>query len=227
MTANNDRDNNRSGIGSVLRVQAVLVSIALVAGLSIAMVHEWTRPMVMAQRGGQLGEVALKVMPDAVNYRIYTRGTDGHPRLLGDGDNAELFIGLDARGRAVGAAIVGSGMGYADTIQLVFGLDPAAQRLTGMRVVASRETPGLGSVIVDDVKWVDSFGRIELQFDEQQRLQPLSVRDGARYEQGEVDAISGATVSVYAVTRIINRSLSEWLPILREEFDELTGGGRG
>ncbi|MCC5867877.1 MAG: FMN-binding protein [Gammaproteobacteria bacterium] len=218
--------NGRGGIGSVLRVQAVLVAIALVAGLTIATVHEWTRPMVMEQRGGLFGDAALEVLPDAVNYRIYTRGADGRPRLLGDGDSPELFIGLDARGRTVGAAIVGSGMGYADVIQLVFGLDLIAGRLTGMRVVASRETPGLGSVIVDDMDWVDSFGRIELQFDGQRQLQPLRVRDGARHEQGEVDAISGATVSVYAVTQIINRSLAEWLPILREEFAELTGGRR-
>ena len=217
----------RSGIGPVLRVQAVLVAIALVAGLSIAAVHEWTRPMVMAQRGGLLGDAALEVLPDAVSYRIYTRGADGRPRLFGDGDSAELFIGLDARGRAVGAAIVASGMGYADTIQLVYGVDPREQRLTGMRVVASRETPGLGSVIVDDMEWVESFGRIELQFDEQGGLQPLSVRDQARHELGEVDAISGATVSVFAVTRIISRSLAEWLPILREEFDGLSGGGHG
>lgn len=219
--------NDRSGVGPVLRVQALLVAIALVAGLSIAIVHEWTRPMVMAQRGGQLGEAALEVLPDAVSYRIYARGPDGRPRLLGDGDRAELFIGLDTRGRAVGAAIVGSGMGYADTIQLVFGIDPDTQRLTGMRVVASRETPGLGSVIVDDVEWVESFSRIELQFDDRQRIQELRVRDNARHEAGEIDAISGATVSVSSVTQIINRNLSEWLPILREEFDEFNGDSRG
>lgn len=220
-------DKGRDGIGSVLRVQGVLVGIALVAGLAIATVHEWTRPMVMAQRGGLLGDAALKVMPDAVGYRIYTRDADGRVRAFDEGADAELFIGLDARGRVVGAAMVGSGMGYADIIQLVFAIDPQAQRLTGMRVVASRETPGLGSVIVDDMEWVESFGRIELQFDQQQRFKPLSVRDNARHEHGEVDAISGATVSVFTVTQIINRSLSEWLPILREEFDEFSGGGRG
>ena len=223
MTNNNDG----SGIGSVLRIQAVLVAIALVAGLSIATVHEWTRPMVMAQRGGLLGDAALEVLPEAVNYRIYTRDADGRPRLFEEGEDAELFIGLDSQDRVVGAAIVGSGMGYADVIQLVFGIDPDTQRLTGMRVVASRETPGLGSVIVDDEAWVESFGRIELQFDEQQRFEPLRVRDDARHERGEVDAISGATVSVEAVTRIINRSLTDWLPILREEFEELSGGGGG
>ena len=221
-------DNGRSGIGSVLRIQGVLVSIALVAGLAIAAVHEWTRPMVMAQRGGLLGDAALQVMPGATTYRIYVRGADGSVRLMGDGDETpELFIGLDEQGRAVGAAIVGSGMGYADVIQLVFGLDASGERLTGMRVVASRETPGLGSVIVDDHDWVATFERIHLRFDEDRELRNLRVRSNARHEDGEVDAISGATVSVASVTRIINQSLAEWLPTLREQFDELAGGGRG
>lgn len=218
----------RGGITSVLRIQGVLVAIALVAGLAIAAVHEWTRPMVMAQRGGLLGDAALEVMPGATTYRIYVRDTDGSVRLMGDGDDSpELFIGLDEQGRTVGAAIVGSGMGYADVIQLIYGVDPAAGRLTGMRVVASRETPGLGSVIVDDQDWVESFTRIHLPFDGQQRLRNLRVRANADHSQGEVDAISGATVSVVSVTRIISLSLAEWLPILNEEFAELGGGERG
>lgn len=217
----------RGGITSVLRIQGVLVAIALAAGLSIAMVHDWTRPMVMAQRGGLLGDAALMVMPGASSYRIYVRSNEGGLRLMGEGDVPELFIGLDEEGRVVGAAIVGSGMGYADIIQLVYGVDPAAGRLTGMRVVASRETPGLGSVIVDDQDWVDSFTRIQLPFDGQQRVRNLRVRSNANHEQGEVDAISGATVSVVAVSRIISLSLAEWLPILNEEFAELSGGERG
>jgi len=212
---------------SVLRVQAVLVAIALVAGLSIATVHELTRPLVQAQRGGLLGNAALEVLPGAVNYRMYARGADGSPELLQTVDGAELFVGLDARGDTVGVAIVASGMGYQDTIQLVYGLEPQQQRLLGMRVVASRETPGLGSLIVEDAGFVAGFSQVVLQFDGDGELQPLRMRDQARYERGEIDAITGATVSVRAVARIINRSLAEWLPVLRAHYDELQGDKRG
>ena len=214
---------------SVLRVQAVLVAIALVAGLSIATVHEFTRPLVQAQRGGLLGNAALEVLPGAVNYRIYARGADGRPELLHTIDGAELFVGLDARGAPVGVAIVASGMGYQDTIQLLYGLDPQQRRLLGMRVVASRETPGLGSLIVEDAGFVAGFSQVVLQFEDEGegQLQPLRVHDQARYERGEIDAITGATVSVRAVARIISRSLAEWLPVLRAHYDELRGDERG
>lgn len=208
---------------SVLRIQAVLVAIALVAGLAIATVHELTRPLVQAQRGGLLGNAALEVLPGAVSYRMYARGADGSPELLETVDGAELFLGLDARGEAVGAAIVGSGMGYQDTILLIYGLEPEQGRLLGMRVVASRETPGLGSLIVEDADFVQGFSQVVLQFDAEGELEPLRVRDEARYERGEIDAITGATVSVRAVARIIDRSLAEWLLILRVRYEELAG----
>ncbi len=220
-------NDSGSGTPSVLRIQAVLVTIALVSGLAIASVHEWTRPMVQAQRGGLLGNAALEVLPGAVSYRIYARGADGSLEPHPGGEGAELFIGVDAQGQAVGAAIVSSGMGYADTIQLVYGLDPAAARLLGMRVVASRETPGLGSLIVDDPRFVGGFTRVVLQFDDGGELQSLRVRDEPQYERGEIDTLTGATVSARAVARIINRSLAEWLPLLRASYDELAGNERG
>jgi Na+-translocating ferredoxin:NAD+ oxidoreductase subunit G len=214
---------------SVLRVQAVLVAIALVAGLSIATVHELTRPLVQAQRGGLLGNAALEVLPGAVSYRIYARGADGRPELLPTIDGAELLLGLDDRGAPVGVAMVASGMGYQDVIQLVYGLDPQQHRLLGMRVVVSRETPGLGSLIVEDAGFVAGFSQVVLQFEGegQGELQPLRVHDQARYERGEIDAITGATVSVRAVARIISDSLAEWLPVLRAHYEELRGDERG
>lgn len=212
---------------SVLRIQLVLVAIALVSGLSIATVHEFTRPLVLAQRGGLLGGAALEVLPGAVTYRIYARDADGGLVLLPGADGAELFLGLDAQGEPVGVAIVASGMGYQDTIQLIYGLEPRDGRLLGMRVVASRETPGLGSLIVDDEGFVQGFTQVVLQFDAEGEPQPLRVSGRARYEEGEIDAISGATVSVRAVARIISRSVEEWLPLLGAQYAALKGDGHG
>jgi electron transport complex protein RnfG len=212
---------------SVLRVQAVLVAIALVAGLAIATVHELTRPLVMAQRGGLLGEAALEVLPGAVSYRIYARGPAGHAEPLRGDEEAALFVGLDAGGEPVGVAIVASGMGYQDTIRLVYGLDFPDGRLLGMRVVASRETPGLGARIVDDADFVQGFASVVLQFDEEGAVQSLTVSEEARHEVGEIDAITGATVSTEAVARIISDSLRDWLPALRAQYEDLMGNARG
>ncbi|MFP4278318.1 MAG: FMN-binding protein, partial [Wenzhouxiangella sp.] len=83
-----------------------------------------------------------------------------------------------------------------------------------------------GSRIVDDEDFVEGFTRIELQFAGGQ-LKPLAVREEAVHEQGEIDAMTGATVSVDAVADIINASLAEWLELLDAHYDELAGDGRG
>lgn len=210
-----------------LRAQAVLVAIALVAGLAIAAVHEWTRPMVEARRGDVLGDAALAVMPGAVDYRIYARRGDGSLAVQRTTEGAELFLGLDANGKAVGVAIAGSGMGYQDTIRLVVGIDPVAGRLLGMRVVSQQETPGLGTLIVEDANFVDGFSQVVLRFDGDGALLPLRVRAEARHERGEIDAISGATVSVRAVARIVNERLAEWMPLLRAHYADMANGRHG
>lgn len=208
----------------VLRAQMVLVAIALVAGVAIAAVHEWTRPMVEARRGDALGDAALAVMPGAVDYRIYARRDDGSLALQRTSEGAELFLGLDPSGKAVGVAIAGSGMGYQDTIRLVVGVDPTRGRLLGMRVVTQQETPGLGTAIVEDAGFVEGFSQVVLRFDGAGDLLPLRVRAEARHERGEIDAISGATVSVRAVVRIVNERLAEWMPVLRTHYEDLASG---
>lgn len=217
---------SRPPVGA-LRAQAVLVAIALVAGLAIATVHELTRPMVEAHRGDLLGDAALAVLPGAVDYRVYARRADGTLAAQRTTEGAEAFLGLDAAGKAVGVAIVGSGMGYQDTIRLVVGLDPIEGRLLGLRVVDQRETPGLGSLIVEDAGFVDGFSKVVLRFDGAGDLLPLRVRADARHDQGEIDAISGATVSVRAVARIVNERLAEWIPILRTQYPAMAGGRDG
>lgn len=201
--------------------QRVLVVIAVTAGLAIAGIHELTRPWVAEQRAALLERSLLEVLPDAVTFEPYGLRADGrlepHDRLEG----AAVFLGRDAEGRAAGVAVPASGFGYQDRIGLVYGLEPLEGRLLGMRVLESRETPGLGSRIADDAAFLAGFPGLSIPLDEAGRPRPLRIAANARAEAGEVDAITGATVSVRAVARIISGSLAEWLPRLQEAYAAL------
>lgn len=198
--------------------QRVLVIIAVTAGLAIAGIHELTRPWVAEQRAALLERSLQQVLPTAATFESYGLGTGGslelHDRLQG----AVIFLGRDVEGRAVGVALAASGFGYQDRISLVYGLDPLEGRLLGMRVLESRETPGLGSRIVDDAAFLASFDGLEIPLDQEGRPQPLRIVANARAEAGEIDAITGATVSVRAVARIVSSSLAEWLPPLQQAY---------
>ena len=215
---------------STLRVYATLVGIALIAGLAIAFTHELTRPLVADSRAQLLTGAVLGVLPGAVSYRGYAQTPDGRleptPAAAAPAA-AEVFAGFDAAGRLIGFAIAAEGMGYQDRIGLLYGLDPAAGVLLGLQVLESRETPGLGARIVDDADFLRNFRGLALPFDEASALRPLRLAGGQRDAAGQIDGITGATVSARAVVHIVNDSLAYWLPRLRAALGSITEADHG
>ncbi|MFH2063960.1 MAG: FMN-binding protein [Pseudomonadota bacterium] len=104
-------------------------------------------------------------------------------------------------GKPAGWVAKASGQGYADKIELLFGVDPGATKLTGLFILEQKETPGLGNKIIDK-QWRDQFilkptGRM------------LKVVKGGAKGPYEIDAITGATISSKSVTTIINKTLAD------------------
>ena len=120
------------------------------------------------------------------------------------GVEESIYAGYAVDGSFLGYAVPGDGPGYQDTIGLLYGYDPARRRVIGMRILESRETPGLGDRIYKDQDFVSAF--LDLATEPEIEL----VKDGATADN-QVDAITGATISSRAVVRIINDANGEWL----------------
>ncbi|MFQ5529979.1 MAG: FMN-binding protein, partial [Gemmatimonadota bacterium] len=118
-----------------------------------------------------------------------------------------IYAGWDASGRPIGLAISGGEPGFQDVIRLLFGFDPATGRITGMKVLESKETPGLGDKIEKDSSFVAEFSG---------PVPPLlGVKSGTGSgAEHEVDMITGATISSRTVIDIINHRLDELGPYL-------------
>jgi electron transport complex protein RnfG len=122
-----------------------------------------------------------------------------------DGKEFKVYraVKADAPNELVGWVITAQGIGYADTIKALLGLDPEAAKITGVYILDQKETPGLGSKIT--TPWNE-------QYDNQPTDKPLVVVKGMTPEQkalkdGKIDAISGATISSNSLTDIINRAV--------------------
>ena len=90
--------------------------------------------------------------------------------------------------------------GYAGPIQLLVGID-AGGRVTGVRVVEHRETPGLGDLIeADRSAWIDRFRGSGIG------APPLS-RWRVRRDGGDFDQFAGATITPRAVVQAVRRAL--------------------
>lgn len=110
---------------------------------------------------------------------------------------ADLFEALDAQGMLKGYVIRARGQGFADVIQVLIGVTPEVDRITGLYVLEQKETPGLGNRIEEE-KW-------RAQFQGSAALTALTVvRDKPQPGANQVRAVTGATISSRSVCEIVN-----------------------
>jgi electron transport complex protein RnfG len=102
-------------------------------------------------------------------------------------------------GQLAGWVVKTAGQGYADKIEMLIGLDPMIEKITGIFVLDQKETPGLGNKIVTD-EW-------RSQFLAKSTAQPLATVKAKAWAGNEIDAITGATISSKAVTDIVNAAV--------------------
>ncbi|WP_370314880.1 electron transport complex subunit RsxG [Thalassolituus sp.] len=90
--------------------------------------------------------------------------------------------------------------GYTTSIDLIVGVNRDGT-LAGVRVVAHRETPGLGDKIeARKSDWITSFTGKSLQ-------NPIAEQWAVRKDGGEFDQFTGATITPRAVVRAVKRAL--------------------
>jgi electron transport complex protein RnfG len=181
-----------------------LVGTGVVCALLIAGAFLGTAPLIERNRAGQLQRAVLQVLPGAVALQP-------QPGAAG------VYAGLGADGELVGFAIAASGMGYQDTIEILYGYDPRSQAVVGVQVLSSRETPGLGDRIEHDPAFRANFAALDVQLaaDGQTLLHPVTlVKPGQKTAAWQVDGISGATISSRAIVRMLDKSVRQWAPQL-------------
>lgn len=186
------------------------------AGLLLVLVFQATQPAIAAHKAEVLRLAVQEVLQEPDRTETLYRFEGSLTAKLPDGiDGRKLervYLGFRKDGSAVGFAIVGAEPGFQDVVRLIFGYDANSKRVLGMKVLESKETPGLGDKIEKDAGFVEQF---------KGALFPL-VRRKRGVEAGEngIDAITGATISSAAVIRIINHTLERLGPELEEYMAE-------
>ena len=180
-------------MSDILRLAAILGLITVVAAGSLAVVNEATKPRIEAYKAQQQIRARREVLPTAKEgVYVSTDETSDFPYYVG-------YAHPDTT-EPVGYVFLASGKGYSSTIEMVVGTDLAG-RLTGISIVSQQETPGLGAKITE-IRYGESEPWFQRQF-KGKRVSQLSVdKDG-----GQIDSITGATISSRAATRGIRAAL--------------------
>ncbi|MCP4664302.1 MAG: FMN-binding protein [bacterium] len=194
-----------------LRLVASLAVAGMCSGFILVGVYTVTLPTIQRNRAEAIQKAIFNVVPGTAStgaLRIQNGGLVPFEGNIGAAEERLVYTGLAEDGTLVGFAIPGAGPGFMDTISLLYGFDPDERVITGMEVLESKETPGLGDKILKDEDFLANFEALAVEGGIK------GVKKGAKVNPNEVDCITGATISSKAVISILNRSNEETLRLL-------------
>jgi Na+-translocating ferredoxin:NAD+ oxidoreductase subunit G len=193
------------------RMVTTLAVAGAMAGLLIVSVYRWAEPRILSHQASAIAAAVAEVLQSpARTQTLYVHGNALHATAPAGVDTLRaerIWAGYDDGGRLVGYAMLAGEPGFQDVIRLMFGYDAAQRAVLGMRVLESKETPGLGDKIEKDSVFVGAFVGAAAPL---KAVKPGTGTD----DPHEVDTITGATISARAVINIINNRLTVMLPLL-------------
>ena len=187
---------------NALRTGAVLLVFASAATAILAATFDATRRAI--EHNEQEAKLALigQVLPAAQYDNDLLNSVKSLPAsdLLGTHAASSVWIARK-QGEAVGLVLeVIAPDGYSGEIALLIGIS-AEGTVTGVRVTAHRETPGLGDYIdIAKSRWITQFNAKSLSA-------PRESAWKVRQDGGAFDARAGATITPRAVVKAVKSAL--------------------
>lgn len=186
----------------IIKIGLILLLISVVAALALGFTNEITKDRIAEQRF-LANELAKKnVLPDAASFVDIT-GAD-LDKIVAFAPVIEAYVGLDASGEAIGYVFKSTPTGFAGPIEVVTGINLEGQ-VTGLRIGAQKETPGLGAKAKDAAFYEQYTGL--------SAAEPIGVSKTAA-EGNDIQAITGSTISSVAISDGANASIDAFNWIL-------------
>lgn len=196
------------------KLLAVLGGGGAVAGLLLVVAYLATIEPIRAHKAQVLADGVREVLalPADAPYeeRWWSGGRLVAERPAGADDLDRIWFARRPDG-SVGWAVVAEGNGFADRIRLIFGWDPVAGRLLALKVLESKETPGLGDAVAADGPASFRARFTGVAVSETTPVKGVKA-DATPNAPNEVDTVTGATVSSRAVVKIVNGAVRRWAP---------------
>lgn len=214
-------------VGTVTPSWKLLVTLGLagaLSGLVIILVYALTLPRIEAFKSGEMRAAIEEVLkgPARSDTLYLDRGalTATRPVVNAGATVERVYRGFDRAGQPLGYAIEATGPGFSETIRLLVGYDHARRALIGIKILDSKETPG----IADGILKREFTGQFEGA-----TVPVAGVKASPKpAEQGTVVLITGATISSRAILKAINTTLARWTPLIaRYEAGPAVAAGTG
>ncbi len=168
----------------MIKMIVVLTILCSFSGGLLAAIRNGTKDKIETQQLTFVkGPAILAILEGASNAPI-----DDRFKIVDQGIERNFFIGV-FDGKAGSVAFESSGKGFGGDIGIMVGVNTSDDSIVGVGVTTHSETPGVGSKAKSDPSFVAQF-----------KDKPLVGTFQVKSDGGQVDALSGATVTSRGVS---------------------------
>lgn len=179
-------------MAAILRMIVVLSVLCAVSGFALSYLKQVTAKPIEEQVLTYVQGPALsQVFPDVDNSPIAERKLISLP----DG-RAIMVFPAKKNNELIGVAMENFAPGYGGDVGIMVGFDIQRDTLSGIGVTTMKETPGMGTRILEPA-FSDQFANTEL---------PVALSS----QGGRIDAVSGATVSSVAAVEAVGKAVADY-----------------
>ena len=168
----------------IVKPTLTLFIICLVVSLLLGLTYMLTKDKIEEESKSQAAASRMIVLP----------GADTFDQISSD-ENGTAYIGTKG-GTTIGYVFETSDSGYGGKLTVMTGITIDGT-ISGVKIVTNSETPGLGGNSTKP-SFTDQY---------KQTAGEITVVKNKTADQGEIEAITGATITSKAVTRAVNSAV--------------------
>lgn len=183
----------------IMKLSVFLLIVAGIAGAALSYVNDLARPLITAQILQNKLDSFKEVYPQSEKVEDETT-----TYLKESKDSIIKEVNIAYRsGVPVGVIYAVETKGYSGPISLLAGFDIATARITAIKVLSQRETPGLGAKATES-KFRDRYRDKGIEL-------PLEVTKTPPLKENQVQAITASTITSKAVTKGVNAARDHFI----------------
>ena len=181
----------------VIKITSVLTIVCLICAFLLAFVYGLANKKIIVNNKKRVENAISTLAPEAKDIK----------RI--DAEDEEIYRLFDIEGNLIAYAFIAQGQGYQGKIKMLVVSDSSLFYLKGIEIVESLETPGLGAKI-QEPPFKEQFKGLKV------KKEMTCVKNDIE-EEGQIKAITGATVSSQAVVNILNKRLKQIRELIKEK----------
>jgi electron transport complex protein RnfG len=199
--------------GKLFYQVALLGGVALVTTAALALANKVTSSSIAAAQARDMQQSLTQVLPGKYDNDLLK------DTLEMTGPNGEVTVYRARRaGRVEAVVFKVSGNGYAGAIDCMMGVDRDG-KITGVRVIKHKETPGLGDKIEPaKSQWIYAFDGKSLG-------NPPADKWAVKKDGGVFDQFAGATITPRGVVKAVKGGMDFFEKQRAQLLDEASGQG--